>query len=343
MFSAYQVNHQNIEDYLQGERDNNKKRLEDEIQWWSIPVGSSMIRILPPWDPSGRVALQVYTHNIKFTDQGYTKYNWTCVNHTFGKPCAICEGLAKLKAEGINTDAYEPNRRVFYFNALVMLSASSDVPAGTHVLMRGPKALYDFIVSLIMDPNIACDITDINQGMNILVERSGSGLQTNYNFKVDPLGKTAIPKNFLEPISELYNLDEIFSTGFEQDKIDRLMQSLQLVQKMIPNTVNLMAGYPQPVPQQLQNQIPQPVPAITIPPSMPSIQTLQQPLQDKLPWEPQDSTSQVVQTSPQPVQTASEEAQDKPKCFGQYNQGVITCVICPYEINCSQAGKGVVQ
>ena len=342
MFSTYQLNHQNIEDYLR-EEGGDKKRPEEEIQWWNIPVGLSMIRILPPWDPSGRVALPVYTHSIEFTDQGYTKYNWTCINRTFGKPCAICEGLAKLEAGGINTDVYKPNRRVFYFNVLVLLSASGDVPAGTHALMRGPKALYDFIVSLIMDPNIACDVTDIDQGMNILVTRKGSGLQTKYDFRVDPLGKTAILKKFLEPISELYNLDEIFSTGFEQDKIDRLMQSLQSVQKMIPNTVNLMAGYPQPVPQQPQNQIPQPVPAITIPPSMPSIQTLQQPLQDKLPWEPQDSTSQVVQTSTQPVQTASEEAQDKPKCFGQYNQGVITCVICPYEINCSQAGKGVVQ
>ena len=89
MFDSYQPNLENMQQYLSNE---NNKSSGDGPNWWSIPAGMSIVRILPPWDPTGRVALPVFMHPIEFkgADMAFTKYNWTCVNKTFNKPCAIC-------------------------------------------------------------------------------------------------------------------------------------------------------------------------------------------------------------------------------------------------------------
>ena len=96
MFNQYQPNLENMQQYLNQE----KEKGGDGPTWWSIPAGMSSIRILPPWDPTGRVALPVYMHPIEYKGEGmsYTKYKWTCVNKTFNKPCPICEGLAGMAA-----------------------------------------------------------------------------------------------------------------------------------------------------------------------------------------------------------------------------------------------------
>ena len=175
MLNNYQPNIENMQQYLSQE---NEKRASkgDGPTWWSIPSGMSSIRILPPWDPTGRIALPVYMHPIEFkgADMSFTKYNWTCVNKTFGKPCAICEGLAGLAAAGINTEKWEAKRRQFYFNAIVMQDPSYDsakgtgVAPGTHVLLRAPKVLYDWVVSQITNTMIG-DITPIANGIDVYV------------------------------------------------------------------------------------------------------------------------------------------------------------------------------
>ena len=137
MFEAHQPNLDQMKQYLNQE---NEKSRGDGPNWWSIPSGMSSIRILPPWDPSGRVALPVFMHPIEYkdNDMAYTKYNWTCVSKTFNKPCSICEGLNELSNAGVDISKWEASRRQFYFNAIVMHDPTFDnkgkgTAPGTHV------------------------------------------------------------------------------------------------------------------------------------------------------------------------------------------------------------------
>lgn len=273
MFNHHQPNLENMKQYLSQE--NEKQSGGESTNWWNIPAGMSSIRILPPWDPTGRVALPVFMHPIEYKGEGmsFTKYNWTCVNKTFSKPCPICEGLANLAATGVDTSNWEANRRQFYFNAIVMHDPTFNnkdkgTAPGTHVLLKAPKTFYDWVVAQITNPMIG-DITSVTNGIDVYVTKEGTGLGTSYNMTLSPNGRTPIPQEYLDKIQNLYNLDDVFSAGFDQKQIDELVNHLKksagVMASGIPNTANQMAGY-QTAPQQF---VPQPAMAPQFQQNMP--------------------------------------------------------------------------
>lgn len=265
-FESHAPNIANLQNYLNEEK--SRQNYGDGPTWWSIPAGMSSIRILPPWDPSGRIALAVNMHPIEYQNSTmkYKKYNWTCVNKTFGKPCKICEGLAEMAAAGVDISKMEANRRQFYMNAIVMhdpryqasIAAgktpeqADGVAPGTHVLLKSPKTLYDWVISQITNPMVG-DITSLTQGIDIYVTKEGSGLGTKYTPTLSPNGRSAVPQEYLDKIQALYNLDEIFSTGFDDaliaELVDHLKKSAGAIANNVPTMVNQMAGYnPMPTP-----------------------------------------------------------------------------------------------
>lgn len=265
-FEIHKPNIQQMEQYLRESQENQNRNnnSRDSIRWWNFPEGMSVIRVLPPWDPTGRIALPVYSHRIQFRGKNmkFDKFNWTCVNATFGKQCVICDALAEMQAAGVNVDNWSPysNSRKFYFNAIVMHDPvyhamvvqqgknPEEVPGvapGTHVLVRSPKTVYDWIVAQITNPLIG-DITDIQNGIDIYVTKEGSGLSTKYNCTLSPNGRTPVPKEYLDKIEKLYNPDEIFSQAAEpevlQELVEHLKRSAGLLTGGIPATHGIMAG-----------------------------------------------------------------------------------------------------
>ena len=337
MFNYHQPNIESMQQYL---KENESSENGEGVRWWNIPKGMSSVRILPPWDPTGRVALPVYMHPIEFKgkDMSYTKYNWTCVNKTFGKPCGICDGLAGIAAAGVDTSEWESNRRQFYFNAIVMHdptyneAKNEGTAPGTHVLMKAPKTFYDWVIAQITNPMIG-DITSITNGIDVYITKEGSGLNTTYSMTLSPNGRTAIPQNYLEAITDLYNLDDIFSTGFDQGQINELIDSLSkssgLMYGAVNTTVQQMGGYQQssPAPQQFSqpSSIPTPPQFNPVPP-----------MQQSVPTPPWENDPVPAPTATAPTSTPQASTGDKPKCFGQYDSGSVNCVVCPVEVDCSR-------
>lgn len=299
-------NVQNLQNYL----NNSKSGDQNDIKWWSFPQGTSVIRILPPWDATGMVALEVYQHRIEYTEPGssFTKYSWTCVERTFGKPCNICRGLKEMRDAGINTEDWDPTTRQFYINALVMSDPNygriADALApGTHVLMRIPKTVYDWVVSCITNPQIG-DITDVTSGLDIMVTKSGSGLDTRYACTMTPNGRTPIDPAILSNL-ELYNLTEIFSSGFDDQRIASMIASIKnsalRLNNMIPNVQ--MQMNPQQY-QQPQMPVTPQYPTMPQTPQVPQVpQTPPVPQVPQVPQTPQVPVSHPVvpQYNPQPV------------------------------------------
>lgn len=359
-FQEFKPNLDTMQQYLSQE---NSKSNGEGPNWWSFPPGMSSVRILPPWDPTGRVALPVFMHPIEYKGEGmsYTKYNWTCVNKTFNKSCPICEGLAGLRDAGVDTSNWEANRRQFYFNAIVMHDPAynqqkgTGTAPGTHVLLKSPKTFYDWVVSQITNPMIG-DITSVSNGIDILVTKEGSGLGTSYTMTLSPNGRTMIPQEYLDKIKDLYNLDDIFSAGFDQKQIDELVNHLKksagVMSNSIPQMQQQMAGY-----QNMQgyNQMNPGVmpPQFNQAPAMPNQFTANPGV--GMPVAP----SQFNQTAPVPPQVAPTNFQqvvgqsqmqispsssspatngaNLPKCFGNYDSGSVNCVVCPHEVDCSKS------
>lgn len=377
MFNQYQPNLDNMQQYLSQE---NERSQGNGPNWWSIPSGMSSIRILPPWDPTGRVALPVFMHPIEFKgkDMNYTKYNWTCVNKTFGKNCTICEGLAGMAAVGVDISNWDANRRQFYFNAIVMHDPTynqqkgTGTAPGTHVCLKAPKTFYDWVISQITNPMIG-DITNVQNGIDVYVTKEGSGLGTTYNMTLSPNGRTPIPQEYLDKITDLYNLDDIFSAGFDQAQIDEMVDHLRksagVLSNGVGNAVNQMAGYTQAPqnayptpgvypqgglnynqPQTSAFNNPAPVPASTPAPMAQSPYNNTSPMSAPAPMpfgsqtQPQPPVAPVA--SPQPVNNAAIPVQptgaaptNAPKCFGSYDAGNVNCVVCPAEIDCQRCKK----
>ena len=360
--------------------ENNKRDYQDI--WWSIPAGTSSIRFMPPWDSKGLVALQVSMHNIEYKapKSTYTKYNWTCVNKTFGSPCKICEGLANLANAGVDVSIYDTSRS-YYANVLVMYDPSSQDPnksaVGKLKVCRIPKTVYDWLVSQITNPMIG-DITDVNSGIDVIVTKSGTGLATNYTCTLSPAGRTPVPAEILKGITELHNLDNIFSEGFDDETVNELMNSLNRAASAIPGNTQQFAQVSgaynpnpplnynqaayQPYGTNMMPQMPQPpqAPQMPQPPQAPQNSAPTNP-----PWNPattQGSTASIPKSpfgaaAPQPPQapqmpqmpqaTSNQDAvpppaasnSPAPTCFGKYNEAAVQCVICPHEINCMRSKK----
>lgn len=371
----YQPNLDNMQQYLNEEQQKAQQRNGEgsSITWWSIPSGMSAIRILPPWDPTGRVALQAFMHPIEY--QGpkmkYKKYNWTCVARTFGKPCKICEALQNLQASGVDISKMDSNRRQFYMNAIVMIdpryqkNPNEGVAPGTHVVVRAPKGLYDWVISQITNPMIG-DITSLTNGIDIYVTKEGSGLGTQYIPTLSPNGRTAVPQEYLEKIESLHNLDELFSTGWDDETITGLLSHLNgsanSIMNNMSNTIQQMAGY-QTMPTTPQMSAPQVVPQVAPEVRNAPVNHLVNNPYNNAGVAPQVPTSPFVgnpvnppvQQSPAPIPTAptapapvafpgnpveqtppvNSPAGNAPKCFGQYNPSQVACVVCPFEIECS--------
>lgn len=364
MFQYHQPNLENMQQYLSQENERG-----EGPNWWSIPQGMSSIRILPPWDPSGRVALPVYMHPIEYKGEGmsYTKYNWTCVNRTFGKPCPICDGLASMSEAGVDISNWEANRRQYYFNAIIMHDPTFDqkgkgVAPGTHVLLKAPKTFYDWVVAQITNPMIG-DITRVDNGIDVYVTKEGTGLGTSYNMTLSPNGRTPIPQEYLDKITNLYDLDSIFSAGFDQKQIDDLVNHLKksagVVGNVVGNTVNQMAGYAQapmtpPAGMQFQttgyppmnnpgmNQFAGSGMPIGVPAASPFTQTASvSPMTPPAPTAVPSTQTPPWQAPVAPtVAQPSAPKENLPKCYGQYDAGNVNCVVCPVELDCAKSKNG---
>lgn len=362
---VYQPNVESMQSYLKDNASN-----YDGARWYNIPSGMCSIRILPPWDPTGRVALPVYSHRIEYQGKGmkFKKYSWTCVDRTFGKPCKICESLNQLKSVGVDVSEYEPSSRTFYVNAIVMYDPEYDrdskmgkspdqcggTAPGTHVVMRLPKTLYDWLVAQITNPMVG-DITSITNGIDVYITKEGSGISTSYSATLSPNGRTAIPQEYLDKIESLYNLDDIFSTGFEDDVVEELSNHLKRSSNMLGSGISNMQEQMSGIPQQIQipnyqNPVSQPVvnqsqqvqmPVMpqfgvtNIPPQFGQVQVSSN--HDTLPPWDTSSNPQPAQQHSTPTTNYQVPSGNQMECFGRYNPGDIKCVTCSQEVPCSKA------
>lgn len=135
---------------------------------WKPKVGRSVIRILPPVGGMDFFFQQVGRH--------YDQRQYCPLLSTEGElPCPICELNENLYAAG-EKDAASKFRasKAFWMN---IVDRSSDT-AGPQIYAPG-VTVFQILVSMISDPDYG-DITDVEDGFDIKIDRDGQGIDTKY-------------------------------------------------------------------------------------------------------------------------------------------------------------------
>lgn len=173
--------------------------------------GKNRYRILPGWrggdDPT--FFQDFGQHFVKGVD-GTLKAVYICAEKTFGKPCAVCEALA----EGVNHAENDEQLKALGESKskgrilMNVLHIDGDDPKTPQILDLTPTTAEK--VFELMDEY--GDITDLNEGIDIIINRSGKGLNTEYS--VMPAAKSKAVDDSV--MGNLHNLDEYVQQEYEE-------------------------------------------------------------------------------------------------------------------------------
>lgn len=148
--------------------------------YWKPKQGRNVIRILPGvgemedffWQDVGRH----YLPNIS--------KSFTCLSFTIGEECPICEfvdGLYKAGDEESKKLAGEMRvRRQFWMN--IINRADTEEDASPLIFTPGPM-IFKQVASLIQDPDYGDAVFDPDEGLDLIITRTGEMLNTEYDVK----------------------------------------------------------------------------------------------------------------------------------------------------------------
>lgn len=167
--------------------------------------GKHVYRVLPSW--RGGDEKQFWHdfggHFVKTKESGAKPAAvYVCSEKTFGKPCEVCDSIKKLLAVSTDDDMTKMLKEANSAQRYLMnvLHITGDQPTKPQILEVG-QGVFESICALIGEYG---DITDPSEGVDLVITRQGSGLDTKYT--VMPAAKSGVvPKAAL---ADLPNLDE---------------------------------------------------------------------------------------------------------------------------------------
>ena len=174
-------------------------------------VGKTRFRILPSWrgleDPT--FYHDFGQHFVK-DSKGQMLAVYVCVEKTFSKPCAVCDAIRDGIFAATN-DADKALLKQANAGGRILLNALQvEKDGNTPVILELSPTTFDKLIDIYQE-NADEDnenfniLTDINDGVDVIITRSGTGLNTEYS--VQPALKGSKPVN-KAVLAKLNNLDE---------------------------------------------------------------------------------------------------------------------------------------
>lgn len=187
-----------------------KDRVEKQASEWGnnadmlyLMAGSTMVRILPAYSDAGKFFRKITRHRTRTSDGTFIG---ACPAVTEDLPCALCEKAQELKDSGdpvklkFVKDNLRPQDRYLY-NVLVY-SAPADSQGqskefGKVYVMEAGIMVHRQLISLDTDAMVGwADITNLNNGVNVVIKRTGSGLDTKYEVSPTGHGRSDVVADF---------------------------------------------------------------------------------------------------------------------------------------------------
>jgi len=214
-----------------------------DIPWYNFDEGTHKIRVLPPWKKGLKVpGIAVFRHwNVPNPDDHSKMTSLVCPVKTFPESdhtCPICQMIDEIEdSTGIELKRERAGLRM-YANIIARSKRDEhgrkmvfdDEP--TKVWVCGmPPTVFNKILKLCYDPDIG-DVTDLEEGYDLTIERTGSGFSTDYDVRLVPKPKPLFDNQAQidEAVGGMYDLDEIFVEP-DEDYIKRIAESAALLNR----------------------------------------------------------------------------------------------------------------
>jgi hypothetical protein len=206
-------------------------------------AGRNRYRILPGWRKNGDPTFfhDFGQHFIKDA-AGQVKAVYICADKTFGRPCEVCDAVAQgiqMSTDDLTKKRVEEAKssgRVL-LNVLELDGQQPTVPQILEVaptVFNGKKGVGGIISLFDEWPNML----DPNTGNDIIVEKSGAGLDTAYSVQIAGASKP-VPADAL---AKLNDLDAYVLQENEQAQ-QRALASVRSVAGLPPVAANPALGY----------------------------------------------------------------------------------------------------
>lgn len=192
-----------------------KRYLEiDSEDTMKLTAGDNTIRIMPPIDPDDFYGKVIYVHN----NIGLDEDSYLCLAKNFGELCPICDHQKVLKRKGADESdikALYPKKR-YLFNVVDM-----DEPKKGVRLLNCPPTLAEQILRQSKNQRTGeiLNVSDINEGYDIFINREGEGLVTKYHATID---RDSTPIENKKWLDELIDLEAVIVKPTAEDMLASL-------------------------------------------------------------------------------------------------------------------------
>ncbi|MDY6957708.1 MAG: hypothetical protein SVK08_00990 [Halobacteriota archaeon] len=223
------------EEALNAERDRDKATAEEGSSvfsnFYNLKNGRTVLRVLPSWSPEGVWFRKIREYYFQMGEQ----HLFLTSPLDFDLPDPLDEYNNEVFQIGTDAAKTEAKRfrykERFLVNALVVSDNQGTTVADGIKIVKLPKTVKISLVDLDTDSEYG-DITNPEQGFNIIIDRSGKGLSTEYSVKAqrertnifDLLTNSGINPQGMS----MFNLDEVHSTGLKSyDELKAILEQLK--------------------------------------------------------------------------------------------------------------------
>lgn len=125
---------------------------------------------------------------------------------TFDEPCPFMDKYKELKDSKDEDDQnlaglLAPRRRYIIGGTLYKDEKGKEIdPDNTRKLIQIPRSVYQDIIELFLDEDDWGDMTDVKEGYDIKITRSGKG-KNDTSYSVSPCQRKPFPKELQKPLS----------------------------------------------------------------------------------------------------------------------------------------------
>lgn len=185
------------------------KALSGAGEWWSPDKGKNIVRVMPPWDERGICIVRRVLH-FGFEVDGKTRA-FPCLEDNLPwlpkSPCPTCHLVSKLSSGDEDEREAAKILRPSSPRYVVQLVDCQKPDNGVQKY-AGPMSFGRYFLSILEDEDID-DVTDPKKGYDLIVEVSGKGRGTSYDFRLRPKA-TPIPyDDWEEELTDLLKTIEV--------------------------------------------------------------------------------------------------------------------------------------
>jgi len=149
--------------------------------FWTPESGSNKLRILPP---VGKMKDEFWKEGGMHFNLGSNNDYALCPQACNGDPCPVCEMVDAMFKSGDKAEVKAAKRMKVKMKYWMNIIDRADPARGPQVY-GAPITVFKEILSYVADPDYG-DITDPKSGRDIVLEKTGASLDTEYNVRARP-------------------------------------------------------------------------------------------------------------------------------------------------------------